>query len=93
MASLAPYGAEGLDWFAGMTDSGAASLRAAAAGREAKERHETEHGEDYDPEFTPADMAATLLTILGIDPDTPLHTPLGRPVKLADGGKPVREIL
>lgn len=58
MASLAPFDAEGLDWFAGMTDSGAASLRAAAAGREAKERYETEHGEDYDPEFTPADMAA-----------------------------------
>jgi pimeloyl-ACP methyl ester carboxylesterase len=57
-ASLAPYDAEGLDWFAGMADSGVASLHAAAAGREAKERHEAEHGEDYDPEFTPADMAA-----------------------------------
>lgn len=41
MAGLAPFGAEGLDWFDGMTASGVASLRAAAAGRAAKERHET----------------------------------------------------
>jgi pimeloyl-ACP methyl ester carboxylesterase len=32
VASLAPYDAEGLDWFAGMADSGVASLQAAAAG-------------------------------------------------------------
>lgn len=53
-AGLAPYGAEGLDWFAGMAASGVASLRAAAAGRAAKEAHENS-GEEYDPEFTPAD--------------------------------------
>jgi pimeloyl-ACP methyl ester carboxylesterase len=58
IASLAPYDADGLDWFAGMASSGVASLRAAVAGREAKERHEAEHGDDYDPEFTPADMTA-----------------------------------
>lgn len=56
-AGLAPYEAEGLDWFAGMTASGAASLRAATEGREAKERYETS-GVEYDPEFTPADLAA-----------------------------------
>jgi pimeloyl-ACP methyl ester carboxylesterase len=56
-ASLAPFDAEGLDWFAGMSASGIASLRAAAAGREAKERHESS-GAEYDPEFTPADLAA-----------------------------------
>ena len=56
-AGLAPYGAEGLDWFAGMAASGVASLRAAAAGRDAKERHEAS-GAEYDPEFTPADLAA-----------------------------------
>lgn len=55
-AGLAPYGAEGLDWFAGMAPSGAASLRAAVAGREAKERHEAS-GVEYDPEFTPEDLA------------------------------------
>jgi pimeloyl-ACP methyl ester carboxylesterase len=40
-----------------MAASGVASLRAALAGRAAKERYETS-GADYDPEFTPADLAA-----------------------------------
>jgi pimeloyl-ACP methyl ester carboxylesterase len=57
MAGLAPFGAEGLDWFAGMVASGEASLRAAAEGRAAKERFEAS-GAEYDPEFTPADLAA-----------------------------------
>ncbi|TDD02147.1 alpha/beta fold hydrolase, partial [Nonomuraea deserti] len=53
----APYGADGLDWFAGMSVSGQASLRAAVAGRAAKERHEAAAA--YDPEmFTPADHDA-----------------------------------
>ena len=39
IAGLAPFDADGLDWFAGMTDSGVASLGAAAEGRAAKERH------------------------------------------------------
>ena len=46
-----------LDWFAGMAASGVASLRAAAEGREAKEAHEAS-GDEYDPGFTPADLAA-----------------------------------
>jgi pimeloyl-ACP methyl ester carboxylesterase len=57
VAGLAPFGAEGLDWFAGMTASGQASLRAAAEGPAAKEKHEAS-GAEYDPEFTPADHAA-----------------------------------
>ncbi|MGW0806392.1 alpha/beta fold hydrolase [Nonomuraea sp. NPDC002799] len=57
VAGLAPYGADGLDWFAGMSRSGQASLRAAVEGRPAKERHEAQA--EYDPEmFTPADHAA-----------------------------------
>jgi pimeloyl-ACP methyl ester carboxylesterase len=56
-AGLAPFGAEGLDWFAGMAASGVASLRAAAEGRAAKEQYEAS-GAGYDPEFTPADLAA-----------------------------------
>lgn len=56
-AGIAPFGAEGLGWFAGMCTSGVASLRAAAAGRAVKERHEAS-GAVYDPEFTPADQAA-----------------------------------
>lgn len=57
VAELAPVGAEGLDWFAGMAASGVASLRAAAEGRAAKERYEASAAE-YDPEFVPADRAA-----------------------------------
>lgn len=40
-----------------MTPSGVASLRAATEGRAAKERHAASDV-DYDPEFTPADLAA-----------------------------------
>jgi pimeloyl-ACP methyl ester carboxylesterase len=57
MAGLAPFGAEGLEWFAGMTASGVASLRAATRGRAAKEEYEAS-GAEYDPEFTPADRSA-----------------------------------
>ncbi len=57
VAGLAPFGADDLDWFAGMAAPGVASLRAAMEGRAAKERHEASDAE-YDPEFTPADHAA-----------------------------------
>jgi pimeloyl-ACP methyl ester carboxylesterase len=57
IAGLAPFDADGLDWFAGMIASGVASLRAAAGGREAKVQH-TMSGVDYDPEFTELDLAA-----------------------------------
>jgi pimeloyl-ACP methyl ester carboxylesterase len=54
VAGLAPFHAEGLDWFAGMAASGAAELRAATAGRKALENYLTSTG--FDPElFTPAD--------------------------------------
>jgi pimeloyl-ACP methyl ester carboxylesterase len=57
ISGLAPYGAAGLDWFAGMNASSAASLRAATEGRAAKEQYEASAG--FDPEvFTPADHAA-----------------------------------
>jgi uncharacterized protein (DUF1501 family) len=42
--------------------------------------------------ITPQDMAATILHLLGIDYRHVLHTPLGRPVPLVDGGLPVREL-
>jgi hypothetical protein len=45
-----------------------------------------------DRPITPPDMAATVLTALGIKPDTMLHTPLGRPVEAACGGKAVTEL-
>jgi len=57
ISGLAPFGAEGLDWFAGMAASGAAELRAAAAGRTALEDYLA--STPFDPElFTPADHAA-----------------------------------
>jgi Protein of unknown function (DUF1501) len=46
-----------------------------------------------DRPITSEDMAATILHVLGIDPATILHTPLGRPIPLVDGGKPVYEVL
>lgn len=57
IAALAPYGAAGLDWFAGMAPAGVAALRAAVAGRDARARH-AESGDDLDMGFTAADHAA-----------------------------------
>jgi pimeloyl-ACP methyl ester carboxylesterase len=57
VAGLAPFDAEGFDWFAGMSPAGEASLRAAVAGRQAKERHEDSVGEE-DPGFVSADLDA-----------------------------------
>lgn len=56
VAGLSPYDGDDA-WFAGMSDAGAASLRAAVAGREAKERHEAAANED-DPGFVRADWRA-----------------------------------
>jgi pimeloyl-ACP methyl ester carboxylesterase len=50
IASLAPWGAEGLDWFAGMAPSSEASLRAASQGRAAKEAHEAAEEEGQEEE-------------------------------------------
>ena len=45
-----------------------------------------------DRPVTPPDMAATILRVLGIDPDITVQTPVGRPVQLAGGGRPVTEL-
>jgi pimeloyl-ACP methyl ester carboxylesterase len=56
ISGLAPYGAQGLDWFGGMGAAGAAELRAAAGGRTALEDYLA--STEFDPEmFTPADHA------------------------------------
>jgi pimeloyl-ACP methyl ester carboxylesterase len=55
ISGLAPFAADGLDWFAGMGPGSQASLRAAAAGRTVKEAHEATESE---PDFLPADWAA-----------------------------------
>jgi pimeloyl-ACP methyl ester carboxylesterase len=58
MAALAPPGADGLDWFAGMADGCAASLQAGMAGREAKVRHEASADPDADIGFNREDWEA-----------------------------------
>ena len=40
-----------------------------------------------DRPVTPADLAATLYTALGIDPNYQFETPDGRPIRLVDDGK------
>jgi len=45
-----------------------------------------------DRPITPEDMVATVLYGLGIDYKKILHTPLGRPIPIADGGSVVREL-
>lgn len=45
-----------------------------------------------DRPITPADMAATILSVLGIDPQTVVHTPVGRPVQVGGGGKLISEL-
>ncbi len=56
-SGLAPFGAGGLDWFAGMSAGGEASLRAATQGRAAKSAYEAA-GSEEDIGFIPADFAA-----------------------------------
>jgi pimeloyl-ACP methyl ester carboxylesterase len=57
VAGLAPFGSDALDWYTGMAPSVEASLRAAAEGREVKERFEA--AAEYNPDmFTEADHAA-----------------------------------
>ncbi len=47
-----------------------------------------------DNPVTPSDLAATIYTLLGIDPAHELHTSDGRPVKVApDGAKVVKSLL
>lgn len=57
VSGLAPFGAAGLDWFAGMAPGSEGALRAAAAGRPEKERYEAVAGPE-DIGFLPVDFAA-----------------------------------
>ncbi|TWU40940.1 hypothetical protein Poly41_17750 [Novipirellula artificiosorum] len=53
-----------------------------------------ERGESpRDRAITPADLAASIYLLLGIDPETTLLTPDGRPVKVSLDGKPINEIV
>ena len=52
------------------------------------------HGESpLDRPVTPADLASTVFTLLGVDPETTLHTSDGRPVKVSDHGKVISELI
>ncbi len=46
-----------------------------------------------DRPVTPSDLAATVYTALGIDPNYQFETPDGRPIRLVEGGKPLPELL
>ncbi len=50
-------------------------------------------GSVADRPISPEDMCATILHVLGIDHRKVLHTPLGRPVPLVDGGKVISELV
>ena len=45
-----------------------------------------------DRPITPADMTATIINTLGVDPRTVVHTALGRPIPLVDDGHVVNEL-
>ena len=45
-----------------------------------------------DRPVTPADLAATVFTSLGINPDHRFETPDGRPIRLVDGGSALPEL-
>ena len=57
ISSLAPFDAAGLDWFAGMGPAGVTTLRAAAAGRAARQGHEERAG-GTEPDFVERDRQA-----------------------------------
>ncbi len=46
-----------------------------------------------DRPVTPSDLACTVYTLLGVDPSRELHTSDGRPVRVNQGGTPIRELL
>jgi hypothetical protein len=46
-----------------------------------------------DKPVSTSDICATIYHCLGIDPDMPVHDRSGRPVPVAQGGQPIREIL
>jgi hypothetical protein len=46
-----------------------------------------------DRPVTPNDLARTIYTLLGVDPDRELHTVDGRPVRINQGGQVIQELL
>lgn len=50
-------------------------------------------GEPAEAPYFTEDLAATIYHCLGIAPETTHHTPVGRPVPILDGGRPIRELV
>jgi uncharacterized protein (DUF1501 family) len=46
-----------------------------------------------DRPVTPADLAHTIYTLLGVDPAAEMHAPDGRPIQVNQGGQLIRELL
>jgi hypothetical protein len=46
-----------------------------------------------DKPVSPGDICATIYECLGIDPEMPVHDHAGRPVPIANGGRPIGDIL
>jgi uncharacterized protein (DUF1501 family) len=46
-----------------------------------------------DKPVTPSDLAATIYSVLGVNPTKELHTSDGRPVRINAGGKFIRELM
>jgi acetyl esterase/lipase len=46
-----------------------------------------------DNPITPADLAATIFTLLGIDPQRELHTADGRPIRLSRDGRAIKQLV
>ncbi len=46
-----------------------------------------------DEPVTPADLACTIYTLLGIDPKHELHTSDGRPVQVNQGGRVIAKLM
>lgn len=53
------------------------------------ERAERPASDPYGPE----DLSATLFHLLGIDPDEEFYTPEGRPIKIVNNGRVIRDLL
>ncbi|MEW4566709.1 DUF1501 domain-containing protein [Tautonia sp. JC769] len=62
-----------------------------AGGRVVGASDATGSGPASGPGFAPDDVAATLYSCLGIDPQAEYHTPTGRPVAITRNGSPIAE--
>lgn len=49
-------------------------------------------GTVVDRPVSPQDLTATILSTLGVDPRTIIHTPIGRPLPLVADGRPINEL-